>query len=57
MVPGDMALQVIRAVAVSSVRELGLMPSPSNPEAFSREVKHEYARWGELVKGARVKAR
>jgi tripartite-type tricarboxylate transporter receptor subunit TctC len=39
-----------------SIRALGTMPSPSTPEEFTKQIRNDYERWGQVVKAAGVKA-
>lgn len=52
----DLASAMADAGVQQSIRQLGLVPSPSGADAFARQVRDEFDRWGVLVKRAGVKA-
>jgi tripartite-type tricarboxylate transporter receptor subunit TctC len=51
---------IVKAVALPDVKEkfagVGAMATSNSPAAFAQMVKGEYARWGELIRNAGIKA-
>jgi tripartite-type tricarboxylate transporter receptor subunit TctC len=53
-------VEVNKALATSTVKErfalLGSVPTGGTPEEFAAHIKREVAKWGEVIKGANIKA-
>ena len=42
--------------AQKAIRGLGLIPSPSTPEDFARQIRADHEVWGKVVKASGAKA-
>jgi tripartite-type tricarboxylate transporter receptor subunit TctC len=51
---------IVRALEMpevqKAIRTLGMMPAPSTPDAFARQIRMDYEEWGKVVKASGAKA-
>ena len=51
----DLTAALMAPQAQKSIRDLGMMPSPSTPEEFARQIRADYDTWGKVVKASGAK--
>ncbi len=51
----DLTAALMAPQVQKAIRDLGMMPSPSTPEEFARQIRADHETWGRVVKAAGVK--